>query len=75
MGVVRRLLTLGPDNEPLWLRVYVQQIGEAWAAMIVGDDVLPPGPGELKGMAFFAATPEKAEGEALAYLGQSEPAN
>ncbi len=69
----RRLLTLGPDNEPLWVRVYVQQIGDSWAAMIVGDDVLPPEPGELKGLAFFGNTPEEAEREAEAYLGMSEP--
>ncbi len=71
----RRLLTLGPDNEPLWVRVYVQQIGDSWAAMIMGDDVSAPGPGELKGVAFFGDTLEEAEGEALEYLGQSEPAS
>ncbi len=71
----RRILTLGPDKETLRMRFYVQQIGDSWAAMIVGDDVLPPGPDELKGMAFFAATPEEAEREAKAYLGLSEPAN
>ncbi len=43
--------------------------------MIVGDDVLAPGPGELKGVAFFAPTPEEAEGGGVAYLGQSESAN
>lgn len=30
-----RLLTLGPGNEPLWLRLYIRQIDEVWAAMIV----------------------------------------
>ncbi len=71
----RRLLTLGPDNEPLWVRLYIHQFGEAWAAMIVGDDAPVPGPGGLKGMAFFAATPEEAERAAKAYLGCSEPGN
>jgi hypothetical protein len=46
----RRLLTLGPEDEPLWVRVYVHQIGESWAAMIVGDAVLPPEPGTLTGL-------------------------
>jgi hypothetical protein len=27
-------------------------------AVIVADEALPPGPGKLKGMAFFAETPE-----------------
>jgi hypothetical protein len=71
----RRLLTLGLDNEPLWVRLYVHQIGETWAAMIVADDAPAPGPGELKGMAFFAATAEEAERAAKAYLGCSEPGN
>ncbi len=71
----RRLLTLGPDNEPLRMRLYVQQIGDKWAAMIVGDDVLAPEPGELKGLAFFGGTREQVERDAKAYLGASEPEN
>jgi hypothetical protein len=43
--------------------------------MIVGDDTTPPGPNELKEVAFFADTPEEAERLAKAYLGLSEPAN
>jgi hypothetical protein len=39
---MRRLLTLGPDNEPLWARLYVNSVGEHWAAMRVGDAVPPP---------------------------------
>ena len=70
-----RALTLGPDHEPLWVRLYVRAIGEVWAAMIVGDDVPAPGPGELKGMAFFAETAEEAERAAKAYLACSEPGN
>jgi len=71
----RRLLTLTPDNEPLWVRLYVQQIEERWAAMIVGDAALPPEPGSLKGTAFFGETQEEAEQLAKAYLGMSEPVN
>jgi hypothetical protein len=40
----RRILTLGPDNEPLWVRLHVHQIEDLWAAMIVADGVLPPWP-------------------------------
>ncbi len=71
--MMRRLLTVGPDNEPLWVRLYVHEIGDAWAAMIVGDDAPAPRPGELKGIAFFGATAEEAERAATAYLGCSEP--
>lgn len=69
----RRLLTLGPDNELLWVRLCVQEIEGRWAAMILGADVPPPGLGELKGLVFFAAAREEAEREALEYVGLSEP--
>ena len=71
----RRLLTIGPDGEPLWVALYVQPVEDRWAAMIVADGVLPPGPDEVKGMAFFAETAEEAEQQARAYLGVCEPAN
>ena len=38
-----RILTVGPDQDPLWVRLYVQPIGERWAAMIVGDTAHRPG--------------------------------
>ncbi len=71
----KRLLTLGPAHEPLWVHLYTQQIGDRWAAMLVTDGVVPPGPGELKGLSFFADTVEEAERVAKAYLGLSEPKN
>ena len=71
----RRLLTLSPDNVPLWVRLYVHQVGEKWAAMIVDDDAAPPGPGSLTGQAFFGESPEEAEQAAKAYLGCAEPGN
>ncbi len=71
----RRLLTLGPDNESRWVRVYLQEIEGRWAAMPVAGVAPPPEPGRLKGLAFFGATAEEAEREAKAYLGASEPAN
>ena len=71
----RRLLTLSPDHEPLWVRLYVHQIGEKWAAMLLAGEEPPPEPGALKGLAFFGATPEEAEQAAKAYLGCAEPTN
>jgi hypothetical protein len=54
---------------------YVQQVEKRWAAMSVVEDVPPPEPGTLKGLAFFGGTREEAEREAKAYLGLSEPEN
>ena len=71
----RRLLTLSPDNEPLWVWLYVHQIGEHGAAMLLADDAPPPEPWTLTGQAFFGAPPEEAEHAAKAYLGCAEPVN
>jgi len=71
----RLLLTLSPDNEPLWVQLYVHQIGDRWAAMLVADEESPPEPDTLKGLAFFGATPEVAEHAAKEYLGCGDPAN
>ena len=70
-----RIVTVGPDNEPMQIRLYVQPIGERWVAMIVGDTDPPPGPDEVRGQGFFGDTAEEAEQLAKAYLGMSEPAN
>jgi hypothetical protein len=43
--------------------------------MLVADGVVPPGPGEVKGLSFFGDTVEEAERVAKAYLGWSEPKN
>ena len=40
-----RHLTLGPDNETMWVRLYVHPYGTHWAAMIVADEAMPPEPG------------------------------
>ena len=72
---VHRLLTLGPSDEPLWVKVYVRQIGEKWVAMILRDDDPPPGFEELRGIAFFGDTPEEVEQEALDYLGMRAERN
>ena len=71
----RRLLTLSPDNEPLWVHLYVHQIGEKRAAMLLADGAPPPEPGSLTGQAFFGETPEEAERAAKAYMGCAELAN
>jgi hypothetical protein len=71
----RRFLTLDPENDPLGVRLYVHQIGEQWTAMLVAEDVPAPGPGELRGTAFFAEAPEAAEQAANTYPGASEPRN
>jgi hypothetical protein len=70
-----RLLTLGPANEPLWVRLYVHQIEETWVAMLVADRARPPAPGSLKGLAFFGETPEDAQRLALEYLGEGVSQN
>ena len=66
---VRRVLTHGPSNEPLWVRLYVQPLGDQWVAMLVADSVEPPRPGELKGTGFYADTPAEAKELLLHYLG------
>ena len=73
--MMHRLLTLGPDIESLWFRLYVHPYGNHWAAMLVGVDVPPPDPGTRIGLTFFGATREDAEREAKAYLGLSDPVN
>jgi hypothetical protein len=70
-----RLLTVSPDNEPLWVRLYVQPYADQWAAMLVGDEVPPPEPETVTGLGFFGATPEEAKRAAKAYLGLAEPGN
>lgn len=71
----RRILTLGPDNEPPWIRLSVHPVGDQWAAMIVADDMRPPLPGELKGTGFFGDTPAEARELALRYLSASVEQN
>jgi hypothetical protein len=65
---VRRILTLGPSDEPQWVRVYIGQMGDRWAALICSDDEAPPQSDQLKGIAFFADTAEEAERQAMDYL-------
>jgi hypothetical protein len=33
----RRIFTVGPDDEPIWLRTYVQRIDERRAATLVAE--------------------------------------
>jgi len=71
----RRILTLGPDDEPIWVCVYIRQIDEVWAAMIVADNVTLPAPGGLKGLGFFGETAEEAEQVTKKYHGMTELVN
>jgi hypothetical protein len=45
-----RLLTLGPDDEPIWVWLDVQPVEDRCADMRVADRMTPPGPGEAKGL-------------------------
>ena len=64
-----RLLTLGPSDEPQWVRLVVHPIGDIWTAMLMGAQEPPPEPGSLMGVYFFGKTSKEAGGEALNYLG------
>ena len=70
-----RIVTVGPDPDPLWVRLCVQPIGERWAAMVLGDTGSPPEPDEVRGQGFFGDTADEAEQLAKVYLGMSEPVN
>jgi hypothetical protein len=70
-----RRLTFGPSNEPLWAKLYIRQIGEKWAGMIVAENETPPLPDQLKGLALFGDTPGEAEQQALDYLGMGVARN
>jgi len=70
-----RLLTVGPSGKPLWVRLYLRPLGEEWAAMILGDTVPPPPPGQVEGVVFLAATAAEAKRLAVAYLGDSVAQN
>ena len=71
----RRVLSHPPEGPPLWMRIYVQQVGATWAAMIVADGERPPEPGSVKGLVFFGDTPEEAERLAVASLGEGRAQN
>jgi len=71
---MRRLLTLGPDNEPLWVRLYVHRVSDTWAAMIVADEAMPE-PVSLTGTAFFGEAPQEVEEQAKTHVGLREPFN
>jgi len=75
MRETRRLLTVSPDTEPLWVRLYVQPYADQWVAMLVGDEFPAPDPDTVTGLTFLGATPEEAEREAKGYLGLAEPGN
>ena len=73
--MMRRLLTVSPDHEPLWVRLCVHPVGDQWHSIIVADGVSPPGPGEVKGIGFYADTLAVARELALPYWSLAEPTN
>ena len=62
----RRLLTVSPDNEPLWVRLYVEPYADRWAAMLVGERGAHPDPGTRTGLTRCGATPDEVDGGAQA---------
>jgi hypothetical protein len=72
---IRRTQIHGPAGESLWVHLYVQPVGATWAAMIVAEGEVPPEPGTMKGIVFFAETAEGAERLALRHLGEGEAQN
>ena len=63
----RRYLILGPDNNPVWVRLYVHKIDEKWAALIAVDDMLPPERGGAQRTGLLWGDPRRsgAGGEGL----------
>ena len=64
-----RLLTLDPDNEPVWLQLYLYPVGDQRHSAIGADGTTPQGPNTVKGIGCYADASEKAERLAKAYLG------
>ena len=64
-----RVLTVNPDHEPLWVRLYVYPFAEGWAA-ILADGVPPPELSSLPGIAFIGETPDDAHRPAVGYWAQ-----
>ena len=71
----RRFVTLDAKNEPRWVRLHVQSIGDQWVAAVVPDGVEPPKPGKVKGMGFFGGTHAEATELALRYVGRCTEQN
>jgi hypothetical protein len=69
--VSSRVLTLGPNDLPVWVRLYIAGLGARWAAIIQPDDDPPPAPGAIRLLALFGATPDEAEAAARSYLGEA----
>jgi hypothetical protein len=66
-----RILTLGLNALPVWVRLYLVELGPRWAAVIQPDDDPPPAAGAIRLLALFGATREEAERAARAYLGEA----
>ena len=73
--IARRLLTVNPGNDPMWVPRNGHPFEDQRAAMIVRNDVPPPEPGTVTRLTFFGDAPEEAERAAKAALGLVEPGN
>ncbi|HSB78995.1 MAG TPA: hypothetical protein VLM91_09415 [Candidatus Methylomirabilis sp.] len=62
------LLMLGPSDEPHWVGLVVQPIGEVWTAILAGAHEPPPEPGRLTWLCVSGKTPDEAKGAALPKL-------
>jgi hypothetical protein len=41
--MMRRLLTRTLTQDPTWVQLSVQPVGDRWAGMLLADGVAPPG--------------------------------
>jgi hypothetical protein len=63
-----RILTLGLNDVPVWIRLYLGRTGSRWVGMLLPDDAPAPQAGTLNGIAVFGTTSEEARALALRYL-------
>jgi hypothetical protein len=66
-----RILTLGLNGLPVWVRLYLAEFGARWAAIVQPDGDPPPAAGAIRLVSLFGATREEAEKAARGYLGEA----
>jgi hypothetical protein len=64
----QRILTLGVNDTPVWLRLRVSQIGPRSVATILPDEGDAGDAAAIRGLALFGASPEAAREAALRYF-------
>jgi hypothetical protein len=65
---VRLISGVEADGREVYLQFCTARLGDGWVSIILPEGETPPVPGQVKGRAFFGATPEEAESRALDYL-------